>query len=110
MATGHYLSAVNIIGFNAPHWNITFFGSIFARCLPVGIYTTNSEGSCAYIAEHSECKVVVAENLELAKKYLKLLGEKKINYIVLYDESKPIADSHGGRLLTWSQFIELGKE
>ena len=34
--------SVNIIGFNAPHWNIAFYGSIFAKCVPVGIYTTNS--------------------------------------------------------------------
>jgi long-subunit acyl-CoA synthetase (AMP-forming) len=110
IATGHYLSAVNIIGFNAPQWNITFFGSIFARCLPVGIYTTNSESSCAYIAEHSECKVVVAENMDLAKKYISLLSQKKINYIVLYNETKPIADNHGGRLLSWNDFLNLGKE
>lgn len=35
--------SVNIIGFNAPHWNIAFYGSMFARCIPVGIYTTNSK-------------------------------------------------------------------
>lgn len=50
IASGLYLSAVNIIGFNAPEWSIAFFGSLFARCLPVGIYTTNSESSCIYIA------------------------------------------------------------
>lgn len=52
--------AVNIIGFNAPHWNIAFFGSMFARCIPVGIYTTNSKEICTYIAEQSECQLVVA--------------------------------------------------
>ena len=34
------LSAVNIIGWNAPEWNIAFWGSILGRYLPVGIYTT----------------------------------------------------------------------
>lgn len=48
-----YLKAVNIIGFNAPEWNIAFFGSIFARCLPVGIYTTNHQTVCEYIGRHS---------------------------------------------------------
>jgi long-chain-fatty-acid--CoA ligase ACSBG len=35
-------TSVNIIGFNSPEWNISFLGSIFARSLPTGIYTTNS--------------------------------------------------------------------
>ena len=52
--------AVNIIGFNAPHWNIAFYGSMFAKCVPVGIYTTNSKEICSYIVEQSECKLVVA--------------------------------------------------
>lgn len=109
VAAGLYLSAVNIIGFNAPEWNVTFFGSLFARCLPVGIYTTNSESSCAYIAEHSECKLVVAETLELARKYLGLLESRRLEYIVLYKEDKPLASNHGGRLLKWADFLKLGE-
>ena len=35
-------TAVNLIGFNSPEWAFAYFGSLFARCLPVGIYTTNS--------------------------------------------------------------------
>lgn len=35
-------TSVNIIGFNAPEWAIAFYGSLFAKCLPTGIYTTNS--------------------------------------------------------------------
>lgn len=46
--------SVNIIGFNAPHWNIAFYGSMFARCVPVGIYTTNSKEVCEFIATQSE--------------------------------------------------------
>lgn len=38
--------AVNIIGFNAPEWCISFFGSIFANNLPVGVYTTNGAEAC----------------------------------------------------------------
>lgn len=34
------MSAVNIIGFNAPEWHIAFMGSVHAHNLPVGIYTT----------------------------------------------------------------------
>ena len=66
-------ASVNIIGFNKPEWLIAFFGTVFARCIPAGVYSTNSEETCEYIAKHSQAKVVVAENREYAKKYLKLL-------------------------------------
>jgi long-chain-fatty-acid--CoA ligase ACSBG len=62
---------------------IAYFGSIFARCLPVGIYATNSESACHYVATHSEARIVVAESNQHAKKYLGLLG-KGIDRIVLY--------------------------
>lgn len=43
-------TSLNIIGFNAPEWFITFYGAIFAKCLPTGIYTTNNQTVCEYIA------------------------------------------------------------
>jgi long-chain-fatty-acid--CoA ligase ACSBG len=82
---GCNLSAVNIIGFNAPEWVIAFFGSLFARCLPVGVYTTNNAASCHYIAEHSECVLVVAEDHSQVQKYIPLLKKKAIKYIVIYN-------------------------
>ena len=56
------LKAVNIIGFNAPEWAISFYGSIMANILPVGIYTTNTPEACYYITDHSEAEVLIAEN------------------------------------------------
>lgn len=56
--------AVNIIGFNAPEWNIAFMGSIHAHNLPVGIYTTNNPEACLYVSEHSECELLVADTRE----------------------------------------------
>jgi long-chain-fatty-acid--CoA ligase ACSBG len=53
-------TVVNLIGFNSPEWMIAYFGSMLARCIPVGIYSTNSLTACHYIASHSECKIVVA--------------------------------------------------
>jgi long-chain-fatty-acid--CoA ligase ACSBG len=39
-------TSVNIIGFNAPEWAITFYGTLFARAIATGIYTTNSPQVC----------------------------------------------------------------
>lgn len=53
-------STVTIIGFNSPEWLISFFGAVFARCIPAGIYQTNSQETCKYIIRHSESTIVVA--------------------------------------------------
>lgn len=66
-------TAINIIGFNAPEWMIAFYGSLFARCLPIGIYTTNNKQTCEYIAKHSEARIIIAENREYASRYYELL-------------------------------------
>lgn len=104
------MSAINIIGFNAPEWNITFFGSIFARCLPVGIYTTNHKSVCQFIGRHSECKIVVAENYQLAEKYLDLLKDNTVKYIIIYGEKTITKDNFGGKIVLWKDFIERGKK
>lgn len=64
--------SVNIIGFNAPEWHISFYGSIFGNFLPIGVYTTNGPEACHYLCEHSDCEVAVVENREQLKKYLKI--------------------------------------
>jgi long-subunit acyl-CoA synthetase (AMP-forming) len=40
------MKALNIIGFNHPAWFIAFYGCIFARILPVGVYATNGPKAC----------------------------------------------------------------
>jgi long-subunit acyl-CoA synthetase (AMP-forming) len=100
---------VGIIGFNAPEWVIAFHGSVYARCIPVGVYPTNSTAACEYIAEHSETRVVIAENWMHAKKYISLLEQGKIRNIVLYSEEVGEKD-YGGRVVHWRTFIESGKE
>ena len=30
--------------------------------MPVGVYTTNNPDACWYVADHSDCEVVVVEN------------------------------------------------
>lgn len=39
-------TSINIIGFNSPQWFFAFYGCLFARCIPIGIYTTNNTETC----------------------------------------------------------------
>ena len=55
-------SPVMIIGFNAPEWIMAFYGAIFGRFLPIGMYTTYSPKTCQYVANHCRGEMVVVEN------------------------------------------------
>ena len=104
-------SSVNIIGFNAPEWFITFYGSIFGNYLPVGIYTTNGADACKYLSSHSDCEVVVAENKFQLNKHLQIWNDlPKLKYVLVYNEALPekIPAERKGQVLTFNQFLELG--
>ena len=78
-------SSVNIIGFNSVEWLFTFYGAIIADCISVGVYTTNSPSACQYVAEHSSCEIVFAENEKQMNKYLEILDQcPKIKAIIVW--------------------------
>lgn len=83
-------------------------GSIMARCLPVGTYTTNSVQICEYIAEHSSAQIILAENREYAAKYLNLLDNGKIKLIVTYADKDYKPQGYEGRVINYQQFIAEG--
>ena len=81
-------SSVNIIGFNSPEWLFAFHGAIIADCIAVGVYTTNSPPACQYVAEHSSCEIVFAENEKQMGKYLEILDQlPKLKAIVVWGDS-----------------------
>jgi long-chain acyl-CoA synthetase len=55
---------ISISAYNCPEWLIANVGAMMGRLVPVGIYHTNSPSELAYVARHSESKVIVAENKE----------------------------------------------
>lgn len=55
---------VNIMGFNAPEWAITYYGAVMHNNCVSGVYTTNGPDACKYQAEHSEAQVIVVDTIE----------------------------------------------
>jgi long-subunit acyl-CoA synthetase (AMP-forming) len=41
------------MGFNSPEWAYAFYGTLFAKSIATGIYTTNHKDVCHFIAENS---------------------------------------------------------
>jgi long-chain-fatty-acid--CoA ligase ACSBG len=63
---------INILGFNAPEWNVAHFGCMAAGGVGAGIYTTNLPEACQYITGHSKAKVVVVEGVKQLEKYYEI--------------------------------------
>lgn len=63
---------INILGFNAPEWNMAHFGCMAAGGVSAGIYTTNLPEACQYITAHSKAKVVVVEGVKQLEKYYEI--------------------------------------
>lgn len=99
--------SVNIIGFNSPEWVISFYGSIFGFYLPVGVYSTNGPDACQYIAENSDCEVVIVENQSHLDKYIKVLHRLPlIKYIVVYNGTiQKVPTNSSVKVLSWKEFM-----
>ena len=73
------------------------------------MYTTNNLESCEYIATHSEARVVLAENHDLAGKYFGLLEKGKIDIIVLWDDPEYKHPQFPDKVVSYAQFISAGE-
>ena len=101
--------AVNIIGFNAPEWAISFMGGLSYNCVVSGVYVTNGPESCVYQAEHSEAEIIIADSVEQLKKYASNLHKlPNIKAIVLYNVDKLPDDVKDIRFYLWKDFLKIG--
>ena len=104
---------VNIIGFNAPEWNFSDFGTMAAGGVSAGVYATNNAEACKYISIHSKAKVVVVDGNKQLEKYAAIANElPDLKAIVFYGTEKVEEELKGKvsiPIYTFSEFQELGK-
>ncbi|KAL8272129.1 hypothetical protein Esti_003972 [Eimeria stiedai] len=122
------LARVAIMGCNAPAWAVAFFGTVFSGGVAVGVYTTNNEDACKYVVDHSQCFLAVVDTVENAHKMLavrqmqlqeqqeqqqprRLLegGSRVLNQIVVYREHVPASLSADGLVVSFDDFLGLGR-
>ena len=101
---------VGIIGENCPEWLFMDMGIQMAGARTVGIYTTNSWKQVKYILEHSECKVLFAENEEQVDKWLAMKDELPLLEYIIYWDKKGLSRLEEPQLLFYDDIIALGKE
>lgn len=98
---------VSIIGFNSPEWVIADVGSIFAGCLPAGIYTTNGPDALQYVAGHSGAAVLVIENDEQLDKVLQVRDRLPALKAIVQWSGQVRTDVPG--LYSWNAFLDLSQ-
>ena len=91
---------------------MAFSGSIFGNYIPIGIYTTNGPDACEYIANHSECEIVIMEDCTHLKKYISVKEKvQRIRYYIMWKDKIPadLDSDFVGKVITWDQLMNIGK-
>jgi long-chain acyl-CoA synthetase len=95
---------------NRPEWIIADIGIQAIRSITVGLYPTNPAPEVKYLLGHSESKVLFAEDQEQVDKVLEVLSDLPSLVKIVYFESKGITKYENEKLISWDEFIEIGKK
>jgi long-chain acyl-CoA synthetase len=97
--------AVALLSRNRPEWHIADIGAMCAGATTVPIYLSNSPPQVAYVAGHSESKVVFVENEEQLLKVEKHRDElPALEHAIIFD-GDPSAD---GFVISWTELRARG--
>ena len=95
---------------NRPEWIITDIGIQAIQSITVGLYPTNPSPEVKYLLGHSESKVLFAEDQEQVDKVLEVIEHLPSLSKIVYFESRGITRYDNEKLISWDEFIEIGKE
>jgi len=102
--------AMNVMGYNHPHWVIAFMGGILYNCVASGIYSTNTSEACQYQAEHSEAEIIVVDTVANLKKIESILHKLPLVKAVVCFAEEKLEGFSDSRFYTWRSFMQLGKD
>ncbi len=101
-----------ILSANRPEWAVADLAAIAAGAIPTGVFVTNTPEQCAYVLDHTEATVAVADNPEAVAKLLAARGgAPRLRTIVVFDLPEGAERSAAGdrpAVLSWRRLIELG--
>ena len=95
---------------NRPEWIISDVGIQAIQSITVGLYPTNPPQEVKYLLGHSEAKILFAEDQEQVDKALEVIDDLPELKKIVYFESRGITKYDNEKLISWNEFIEIGKE
>jgi long-chain acyl-CoA synthetase len=101
---------LGIIGDNRPEWVYAELAAQAAGVVPFGIFQDSILSEVAYIIEHSEAAMLVAEDQEQVDKILDLKEKLPRLKKIIYTDPKGLWDYEEDLLIEFSQIEKLGRE
>ncbi len=101
---------VSIIGDNRPEWVMAEIAAQAAGAVPLGLYQDSTLKEVAYVIDHSDSVIVVAEDQEQVDKILEMKEElPKVRHII-YTDPRGMRNYEDPHLLEFTEVESLGKE
>ena len=98
---------VSVLGYPSPCQHIANMASVTAGGFIGGMYQTNTEEACQYIAEDSRANIIVVSDIVQLSKILAIRSKlPHLRAIVLYDDYENPPSIPG--VFTWSQIMQIG--
>ena len=102
--------ALGIIGDNRPEWVYAELAAQAAGAIPFGIFQDSILSEVAYIIDHSEAAMLVAEDQEQVDKILDLKEKLPRLKKIIYADPKGLWDYEEDLLIEFSQIEKRGRE
>ncbi|MFC1654796.1 AMP-dependent synthetase/ligase, partial [Myxococcota bacterium] len=101
---------VALISENRPKWLYVDLGIQAIGAITAAIYVTSAAEQVAYILEHSQARVIFAEDEEQLDKVLKTRDKfEKLERIIVFDW-KGLRGFSDPMVMTFDEFMEMGRE
>ena len=94
---------------NRPEWLIADIGIQSLGAISVGLYPTNPAPEVEYLLSHSESKILFAEDQEQVDKALEVIDSLPQLEKIIYFENKGMYNYDHPKLMTFSEFLDIGK-
>ncbi len=98
-------NSVAVLGYNRPEWIIMDLAAMMVGASVAGIYFTSSAQDAAYIINHAQCQIVLAENEEHFQRIAKERAHLNVLRHVIMMKGAPADDP---LQMTWEAFLAHG--
>ncbi len=98
--------AVGVLGYNRPEWVVMDLAAMMVGASVAGIYFTSSAQDAAYIINHAQCEIVLAENEEHFQRIAKERAQLNVLRHIIMMKGAPAKDP---LQMTWEAFLAHGE-